>query len=43
MFDSIFGQTKAYKSICQWYILTLNKGLAVWERDCKKRVQIALS
>lgn len=43
MLDSIFGQSKVYKSICQWYVLALNKGLAIWKRNCTQRVQIVLS
>ena len=34
MLDSIFGQSKVYKSFCQWYVLALNKGLAIWKRNC---------
>lgn len=43
MFDSIFGQTKVYKSFCQWYVLALNKGMTIWKRNCTQRVQIVLS
>lgn len=43
MLDSIFDQSKVYKSICQWYVLVLNKGLAIWKRNCTQRVQIVLS
>ena len=34
MLDSIFGQSKVYKSFCQWYVLALNKGLSIWKRNC---------
>ncbi len=41
--DSIFGQSKVYKLFCQWYVPALNKGLAIWKRNCTQRVQIVLS
>lgn len=43
MLDSIFGQSKVYKLICQWYVLAFNKGLAIWKRNCTQRVQIVPS
>ena len=43
MLDSIFGQSKVYKSFCQWYVFTLNKDLAIWKRNCTQRVQIVLN